>query len=32
MPKRSRKEITDPNKSAFNVLQQIFKVAEGRQG
>ena len=28
MPKRSRKEESDPNKSAFNVLQQMFKDVE----
>lgn len=28
MPKRSRKEITDPNLSAANVLKQMFKKAE----
>lgn len=28
MPKRSRKEIADPNLSAANVLQQMFKDAE----
>jgi hypothetical protein len=28
MPKRSRKEITDPNLSAANVLKQMFKDAE----
>jgi hypothetical protein len=28
MPKRSRKEISDPNKSAANVLKQMFKNAE----
>lgn len=28
MPKRSRKEITDPNQSAANVLRQMFKEAE----
>ena len=28
MPKRSRKEIADPNKSAFSVLKQMFKDAE----
>jgi hypothetical protein len=28
MPKRSRKEIVDPNRSAANVLKQMFKDAE----
>jgi hypothetical protein len=28
MPKRSRKEISDPNQSAANVLKQMFKKAE----
>lgn len=28
MPKRSRKEIADPNRSAANVLKQMFKQAE----
>jgi hypothetical protein len=28
MPKRSRKEIADPNRSAANVLKQMFKDAE----
>jgi hypothetical protein len=28
MPKRSRKEIADPNLSAANVLQQMFKDAD----
>jgi hypothetical protein len=28
MPKRSRKEIADPNLSAANVLKQMFKHAE----
>jgi hypothetical protein len=28
MPKRSRKEQSNPNKSAFNVLQLMFKEAE----
>ena len=28
MPKRSRKEISDPNLSAANVLKQMFKKAE----
>lgn len=28
MPKRSRKEISDPNLSAANVLKQMFKYAE----
>ena len=28
MPKRSRKEIADPNLSAANVLKQMFKEAE----
>jgi hypothetical protein len=28
MPKRSRKEKRDPNVSAFNVLQKMFKEAE----
>lgn len=28
MPKRSRKEIDDPNLSAANVLKQMFKKAE----
>jgi RNase adaptor protein for sRNA GlmZ degradation len=28
MPKRSRKEIADPNRSAANVLKQMFKKAE----
>ena len=28
MPKRSRKEKSDPNQSAFNVLKQMFKEAE----
>ncbi len=39
MPKRSRKEISDPNQSAANVLKQMFKegkdplaVALGRRG
>lgn len=32
MPKRSRKEISDPNKSAAHVLRQMFKQsqAEGK--
>lgn len=30
MPKRSRKEIADPNRSAFNVLQKMFKEAEAQ--
>ena len=28
MPKRSRKEKSDPNRSAFSVLQKMFKQAE----
>lgn len=28
MPKRSRKEISDPNRSAFNVLKQMMDKAE----
>ena len=28
MPKRSRKEISDPNLSAANVLKRMFKEAE----
>ena len=28
MPKRSRKDISDPNRSAASVLRQIFKQAE----
>lgn len=28
MPKRSRKEISDPNRSAASVLRQMFKQAE----
>jgi hypothetical protein len=28
MPKRSRKEISDPNLSAANVLKQMFNDAE----
>ena len=28
MPKRSRKEQSDPNQSTFNVLKQMFKKAE----
>ena len=30
MPKRSRTEISDPNKSAFNVVQQMFKEAKAK--
>ena len=28
MPKRSRKEISDPNQSAANVLKRMFRQAE----
>lgn len=28
MPKRSRKEKSDPNRSAFSVLQKMFKQAQ----
>ena len=30
MPKRSRTEISDPNRSAFNVVQQMFKEAKAK--